>query len=451
VSSRRTSSMLVCLTVLAGLAACTSDADPKADPTKSSTSTPPEPIDLTFGVYGEAEEVAAYQKVADAYSAEHPEVTVTVEAAETHDEAMTAVDSVTPPDVYLANSRDLHKLQTDELTQPVDELLDERGVDFGDGYQRGALLAFSGDNALQCMPYAISPMVIYYNTDLINFQAMRNRDIDAPSEHSTWTMAQFAAAAQWATQPRKKARGAHIDPTLDGLAPFVYSGGGSVFDHDLEPSTTAFSAEGSRGALEETLEVLRNPHVTLTDKQLAKKDAVEWFEAGRLGMIAGYRDLVPRLRKAEGLNFDVMAMPVLDGKATVGDVTGICLTPDTDHDAAADFLVHLLSVESVSTVAEAGYIVPANLEVSISDAFVQPSLLPAHGSTFNATVRYIIPPPMVSDWSALEEVVAPGLQNLMEVPVLDAEEITTTTEEIDEASRTILSPEEESDSESPSE
>lgn len=449
-SSRRMSSMLVCVTVLAGLAACTGDSDPTTDPTKSSSSsTPPEPIELTFGVYGEPDEVAAYQQVADAYTAEHPEVTVTIEAAKDQAEEMTAVESATAPDIYLANSRDLHRLQTEELTQPVDELLDERGVDFGDGYQRGALLAFSGDNALQCMPYGISPMVIYYNTDLINFQAMRNRDIDAPSEHSTWTLAQFAAAAQWATQPRKKARGVHIDPTLDGLAPFVYSGGGSVFDDDLEPTATAFSGEGSRGALEETLEVLRNPHVTLTDKQLARRDPVEWFKAGRLGMIAGYRDLVPQLRKAKGLNFDVMAMPVLDDKATVGDVTGICLNPDTDHDAAADFLVHLLSVESVTTVAEAGYIVPASLEVAISDAFVQPSLLPAHGSTFNATVRHIIPPPMVSDWPAVEDAVAPGLQELMDVPVLDPEEITTTTEEIDEASRAILSPEEES--ESPSE
>ncbi|WP_161962278.1 extracellular solute-binding protein [Nocardioides speluncae] len=430
---------------LAVVAACSGDTDPKSDPTKP-TSSSATPIDLTFGVYGEPDEVAAYQEVADAYNAEHPEVTVKIEATRSEAESMTAVETGAAPDIYLANSRNLHKLQTEELTQPVDELLDERGVDFGDGYQRGALLAFSGNNALQCMPYAISPMVIYYNTDLINFQAMRNRDIDAPSEHSTWTLAQFAAAAQWATQPKKKARGVHIDPTLDGLAPFVYSGGGTVFDDDLEPTATSFSSDGSRGALEETLEVLRNPHVTLTDKQLQRRSAVEWFEAGRLGMIAGYRDLVPELRKAKGLNFDVMAMPVLDDKTTVGDVTGICLSAETDHDAAADFLVHLLSVESVTTVAEAGYIVPANLEVAVSDAFIQPSLLPAHGSTFNATIRHIIPPPMVPDWTAVDEAVAQGLQELMDVPVLDAEEITTTTEEIDEASRAILSPEDESES-----
>lgn len=442
--------MLVCVTVLAVLAACSDDPDPKADPTNSTTSEPPAPVELTFGVYGRADEVAAYRKVADAYTAEHPEVTVTIKATRTRAEAMTAVDSADAPDIYLANSRDLNHLQTEKLTQPVDELLDERGVDFGDGYQRPALLAFSGDNALQCMPYAISPQVIYYNTDLINFQAMRNRDIDAPAEHSTWTLAQFAAAAQWATQPRKKSRGVYIDPTLDGLAPFVYSGGGTVFDDPLEPTATAFSSEGSRGALEETLEVLRNPHVTLTKKQLQNRSAVEWFAAGRLGMIAGYRDLVPRLRKVKGLNFDVMAMPVLDDKATVADVTGLCLAPDADHNAAADFLVHLLSVESVTTIAEAGYIVPASLEVAISDAFVQPSLLPAHGSTFNATVRHIVdPPPTVSDWPALDQAVAPGLRELMDVPVLDAEEITTTTEEIDEASRVILSPEDES--ESPSE
>ena len=79
------------------------------------------------------------------------------------------------PDVFMASRSDLAWLQDKQLTQPVDELLDERGVDFGDGYSRDALEAFSADNRLQCMPYAISPMVIYYNTKLVDFAKMQAR------------------------------------------------------------------------------------------------------------------------------------------------------------------------------------------------------------------------------------------------------------------------------------
>mgnify|MGYP003338914149 CR=1 FL=1 len=40
-------------------------------------------------------------------------------------------------------------------TPEFDELLDERNVDFGDGYSRDAIEGFSADRKLQCMPYAV--------------------------------------------------------------------------------------------------------------------------------------------------------------------------------------------------------------------------------------------------------------------------------------------------------
>ena len=40
-------------------------------------------------------------------------------------------------------------------------------MDFGDGYTRNGLEAFSADAALQCMPTDVSPLVVYYNPRLI--------------------------------------------------------------------------------------------------------------------------------------------------------------------------------------------------------------------------------------------------------------------------------------------
>ncbi len=124
------------------------------------------------------------------------------------------------------------------------------------------------------------------------------------------------------------AKGVHIAPTLAGLSPFIESGGGSVFDDDDDPKSLAFSSDDSKSALERTLELLRRPQVTLDENQLASASPLKWFIRGKLGMIAGYRSLVPQLRLIPGLNFDVMPMPVLDSSATVGDVTGLCLSRD---------------------------------------------------------------------------------------------------------------------------
>jgi multiple sugar transport system substrate-binding protein len=354
------------------------------------------------------------------------------------------------PDVFMVSRDDLPWLRANHINQPVDALLDERGIDFGDGYSRDALEAFATENRLQCMPYGISPTVIFYNKALIDFARMRQRNLPAPAddEHRGWSFEQFTAAAKFATRPRKQTRGVYIDPTLRGLSPFVYSGGGDPFNDDTAPTSLALSSDGSRSALARTLALLRDPQLTLTEKQLATATPLQWFERGRLGMIEGTRSLVPELRTVQGLEFDVMPMPVLDSSATVGDITGLCIsrraasTPE-----AADFLVHATSAESVSRVVQAGYLAPANLQVAFADDFLQPGRLPDHSSVFNSSVRSMRLPPLLEDWTALEDAVGSGLQDLVSAPgVLDLDALTG---QIDQESQAVLDPQSVTDHPSP--
>jgi multiple sugar transport system substrate-binding protein len=345
---------------------------------------------------------------------------------------------------------DMAWLQEEELTQPVDALLDERGVDFGDNYSRDGLQAFSSDDRLQCMPYGISPMVIFYNTKLVDFDRMEARGLSVPGERLAWSFDQFVAAAEFATRPRRGTRGVYVEPTLEALAPFVYSGAGPLFDDEADPTSLAFSDDTTRDALERTLELLRSPTLTLSEQQLAKRSPLAWFKRGKLGMIEGYREMVPELRQVQGLEFDVIAMPSLEQSATIGQVTGLCLSDRAaDTQAAADFMVHVLGTPSVERVARSGYLVPANLEVALSDAFLQPGRLPEHAPVFNNSVRSIVFLPLLSTWPQLENAIAPALDRLLNQPILDnLEEL---TEQIDEASRTVLDPEAASESASPDE
>ncbi len=114
-------------------------------------------------------------------------------------------------------------------------------------------------------------------------------------------------------------------------------------------------------------------------------------------MIEGFRDLTPELRQVDGLDFDVMPMPELGGAATIGDLTGLCIAPSDHVQQAADFLVHAISDEGVEPLARSGYVVPANLTVARSPAFLQPQLQPAHAGVFNASVDDMVLLPLIDD------------------------------------------------------
>ena len=115
-----------------------------------------------------------------------------------------------------------------------------------------------------------------------------------------------------------------------------------------------------------------------------------------------------------------MAMPRLGDARTVGDATGLCMSKEVqDPDAAADFIYYLSSDDAVGKVAEAGYLVPANLKVLASDAFLQPGQLPETTSVFSASIRGIVLPPMLDVYPELNAAVGGDLRRLFSVGVLD--------------------------------
>ena len=265
------------MVLAATLAACEADSQPPPAPTSTAAS-PDKPTQLSFGVYGPPEEIAAFESVVESYNVLAGGSEVTLRSWPDRQGMLHSLESGGKvPDVFLASRTDLAGLRERRLTAPVDALLDERGVDFGDGYSRDALQAFSADNRLQCMPYGISPRVIYYNTDLVDFDRMDARGLDVPdltdASSIRWNFDQFQAAAEFATRPRQGTRGLYIDPTLRGLAPFIVSGGGSVFDDPEAPTSLAFSDGDTQAALERTLELLRDPQLTLTERQLVEGPA----------------------------------------------------------------------------------------------------------------------------------------------------------------------------------
>jgi multiple sugar transport system substrate-binding protein len=444
-AARAVGGCLVTVAIAAGLVACTGEqsSTPPEPSASSPTSTSEAPkIELSFGVFGSNDEIGAYAAMATRFETIADRANVSVNGWATHDGLRGAVEEGKAlPDVFLVSRRDLQWFVESGLTLPVDTLLDERGVDFGDAYSRAALEAFSSDNRLQCMPYGVSPQVVYYNEALVDFERMELRGLDVPGDNRRWNWDQFVAAADFAARPVRGTKGVAVDPSLAGLAPFVYAGGGDLFDDDSDPSSLAFASDDTQGALETTLQLLRDPKLTLTEAQLAEKPAVQWFREGRVGMITGSRALVPQLRAARDLQFDVLPIPSIDGSATVGEITALCISHDAESPAtAADFMVYASGSEAVGEVVREGYLQPANQQVTFSDDFLQPGERPLSATVFNDAVSRMVVPPLLDTWDELEEAISPLLLQLFYAgPTLD---LLLVGEQIDEASRPVLSPEE---------
>lgn len=425
-----------------GLTACSGDADPAATPSPQQTTSAPvnNPAKLTFGVWGGPAEIEAYQQVVGDYNASTDDADVTLKSWPNDAAMMQAISSGQPvPDVFLVSRGDLQDLWDAKRLEPVDSYLDARAVRIGDEYSRDALEAFSAEHHLQCMPYAVSPRVIYYNTDLIDFARMKatGLDIGATADSKSWSLQDFQTAATFATTVRRGVRGFAIDQSVSGLAPFLYSADGKVVNDQQD--SLDFSDDSTRAALQKVLTTLSNPQLTLSPQQLGRQSALKWFEQGRLGMIAGDRSLVPTLRAVQGLHWDVMPMPTVDHAATVGDFTGLCLSKTSQRvEDAADLLVGLSSEAMVKTVAQTGYMVPVNQQVALSEDFRQPLLQPLHAPDFVTSVRNMRILPLTRQWSTLEQAVAGPVKQLLEAgPTADLDALTA---RIDELSRTVLTP-----------
>ena len=206
------------------------------------------------------------------------------------------------------------------------------------------------------------------------------------------------------------------------MAPFVYSGGGDLFDDDTDPTSLAFSDESTQDALETILTLFRDPKLTLSQEQLDEKTPLEWFEEGKVGMITGTRAMVPELRAVQDLRFDVMPIPSIEGAATVGEISGLCISQDAESPAtAADFMVYASSTEAVQRGRARG-LPPAGQPGGRALRRLPPARreAAATATVFNEAVGRMVIPPLLDTWDELEDAVEPFLLEMFfAVPTID--------------------------------
>lgn len=417
----------------AGLVGCSSDAsEPEPDPTGTTASgSPTEPeqrVELTVAVYGNQLRLTAYQRIASAFEKAEPGVTISLE---TYPDADTAGDLAATalelggggPDVFLVDQRDLPRLAATGGLEPVDVPLEERGLEFGDDFQRVALTAFSADNRLQCMPAEMSPLVVYYNKRLVPRRALLAAGIEIPNANDTsWTWDEFETTARTVAGADLLGpiKGVHIPADIETLTALVRSAELDVVDDIYQPTTLTLSTEGSLEAISEVAGLARDPAVSLTRQELRRRPAVEWFASGQLGMLIGTRDDLPLLREAKGLRFDVVPLPAMGRTRSVSTINGYCLNGASEEkDAASDFIAFAVGPEGAEIAARSEVIVPASLDVVHDDVFTEPGQQPRNSHVFATSQRRSDQMPDSAAWPLVGAEVEAVIGRLFRHPEID--------------------------------
>jgi multiple sugar transport system substrate-binding protein len=439
------------------LAACTSD-EPEPAPEPTATATEPSesdsagPVSLELAVYGGARRLVVYEKIVAAFNVEHPEVDVEIQAYPDAGSAAEAVDAAldaeSGPDLFLLDPAYLPKFVEEERLEPLDTLLEDRGLQFGDDYQRAALTAFSANSRLQCMPTEMSPLVVYYNRDLVSRQRLAAEDIVLPRAEETWTWEEFVVAARQAalTDGFGPVKGVHLPADTETLTAFVRSAGGEIVDDLFEPTSLTLASDEGVRAVSEVVRLARDDQVALSVDDVAEEPAVDWFAEGRLGMFIGTREVLPQLRRVERLRFDTVSLPSLGRSRSVSQMSGLCIDARSDAiDAAADLVAFAVGPEGSRIAARSGALVPASLDVIHDEAFTQPREQPRSAAAFSAGVRRSEPMPYSLGWVDVRDAADATFTRLFRRPGLnlDEEQLEARLARLDERSEELFAQEEE--------
>jgi len=448
---RRLVAVLAAVVACAGVAGCTeSSSEPRSDASQGASPTPTQDSGLSMFVYGDKDKVAAYQKIADAFSASDGGVPVKLhvyeDAAHGADAAMTALTSEYAPDVFLVDQSYLPEFVDPPLVEPLDGPLEDRGLQFGDDYQRVALTAMSANSGLQCMPAEISPLVVYYNKSLVPRDELEQRGVRLPSGTGGWSWEKFEATARASAGVDRLGpiKGVSLPSTIELVAALVRSGGGDIVDDDVNPTRLDLESDNAVETIRTVAALARDPAVSLTTKQLDRKEPVQWFTEGRLGMFVGTRADLPTLRATPGLRFDVAPLPGFGSGRSVSTINGWCVNQDSEHaDAAADFVAFAVGREGSRIAARSDAIVPTRLDTVNSDVFLDPGERPRNAEVYGVGIRRSDPMPFAKGWPDVAQSADVVLRDLFTDPFINLDtKLQKRLARLDAKSETQLAPEE---------
>ncbi len=199
---------------------------------------------VSFMVFGDPAELAAYQQLVEAFKAKHPDIQVELRhvasQGDYQKQLVTAFSAGAEPDVMLLNYRRVLQFAAQGGLEPLGPYLDKsQALHAADLYPE-ALEAFQWDGKTWCVPQNISSLVVYYNRGLFDAAG-----VAYPA--AGWTWNDFLQTARALTRDldgdgQTDQYGAGVSPELMRLAPFIWQNGGELVDDPDQPTRLALDS-----------------------------------------------------------------------------------------------------------------------------------------------------------------------------------------------------------------
>jgi len=375
-----------------------------------------EPAELIFFLGGNPQEIATRQKIMDAFTAIHPQVTFTIEEAgpDPVQKLLTDFAGGASPDVIMGW----------ELTYPG---LGDRGVfaDLNPYIQADAdysakvipdivpdlLAMFNWKGQQLVLPEQYAGVVLYYNKDLFDEAGIPYPPADW--KDTSWNYDKFLEVAKALTKTDASGQTSQFGfvdawwPPLSATV-WAFSNGGNWFDRAFQPTKSTIADPKLSAGVQFYADLANVHHVMPTVEQATTQAGPDMFMAGRAAMALTGHWFYPAFSSTDGLNFDVAVFPVgPDGTTAKSDLgsTGLGIGSQTRYPKQAwEFVKFAVSPAEQSLIAESGLFVPVLQSVGQSDAFLKSHEKLKNTQVFIDAMSNSIPLPITPIWNEFADI-----------------------------------------------
>lgn len=372
---------------------------------------------VSFMVFGDVAELAAYQGLVAAFEEVRPDIDVTIahiaDQGDYRQRLAADFAAGTPADVVLLNYRRYGQFASRGVLEPLGPRLRESTILREADFYEEALSPFRWDGALMCIPQNLSSLVVYYDKDLFDAAGL-------PYPADDWTWEDFLATAQALTLDTDgdgmvDQHGLGTEASVFRVAPFIWQNGGELVrlsQSTGQPVALGFDMPATKDAIAWFVDLQTTHHVVPNAVEETALSSEDRFQNGTVAMFLNSRRGVPTYREIEGFDWDVAALPRGVQPAGILHADAYCMpTTVADKDATWTFIEFANSAEGQTIIARSGRTVPSLREVAESPAFLDPTAKPANGQVFLSTLPVIREVPVMPTWVDIEELTSEELEH----------------------------------------
>ena len=374
---------------------------------------PAGPAQVSFMVFGDTAEKAAYEQLVSAFERAHPNVDVALVhiPGQSDYRRRLAADFAagTPADVVLLNYRRYAAFAARGVLEPLGPYLDRSSlITSGDFYQQ-ALDPFYWRGTLACIPQNLSSLAVYYNKDLFAAAGV-------PLPQAGWTWDDFLSAAQQLTRDTDgdgvtDQYGLGTEVSIFRLAPFIWQNGGDLVDDAQAPTRLTLDSPAALEATRWFVDLQVRHHVVPDVAQEQAEASESRFIGGRTAMFLNSRRGVPTYRTITAFDWDVAPLPRGRQPAGILHADAYCMAKAALNKAAVwSFIEFANSAEGQRIIAASGRTVPSLRSVAESPAFLDPAAKPANSRVFLDGIADIRGVPVMATWVDIEDLVGEELE-----------------------------------------